>query len=66
MEEESGDPVVEKGKGEAQEEDVVEGVVDGVHGQGAEGIQVSSAEDRGQPLGEGAEVRTQEGVGRVD
>lgn len=38
LEEESGEPIVEEGEGEAQEEDVVEGVVDGIHGQGAENI----------------------------
>lgn len=39
--------------------------MDDVHGEGAEGA--SKAEDgRGEPLGEGAEVGTEEGIGGVE
>lgn len=64
-EEESREPRVEHTKREAENDDVVERMVDGVSELGAE-VEAEATDEGGEPLGEGSDVGAEEGVDRVD
>lgn len=66
LEQNLGDPRIENRERQAQDEHVVERVVDGIGQEGAEGAGEAEAGEVGEggadPLGEGADVGAEEGV----
>lgn len=66
LEKSAGEPGVEHRQGQAEEEHVVERVVDVGHGQVPDPSSTAAGEVSGEPLGEGPQVGAEEGVGGVE